>query len=67
MRVVTGLYCPYGITYNSCGDMIVSEWNGHRVSVFDITGQKIRTFGSHGGSPDQMIHPRGIAVDAIFM
>ena len=34
VRVVTGLYCPYGITYNRCGDMIVSEWNGHRVSVF---------------------------------
>ena len=60
VRVVTGLKFPYGIAYNSRGEMIVSEWNGHRVSVFDIRG---RTFGSHGDSPDQMIHPRGIAVD----
>ena len=43
--------------------MIVSESWGHGISIFDIRGQKIRTFGSHGDSPDQMIGPRGIAVD----
>ena len=63
MRVVTGLNRPYGIAYNSCGEMIVSEWIGHRVYIFDIKAQKIRTFGSYGGSPDQMMYPRGIAVD----
>ena len=63
MRVVTGLYQPYGIAYNSREEMIVSEWGGHRVSIFDIRGQKIRTFGSRGDRPDQMIHPKGIAVD----
>ena len=63
VRVVTDLNHPYGIAYNSRGEMIVSECNGHRVSIFDIRGKKIRTFGSRGDSPDQMIHPRGIAVD----
>ena len=43
--------------------MIVSECSGHRVSIFDIRGQKIRTFGSHGDSPDQMVGPAGIAID----
>ena len=65
VRVATRLEEPYGIAYNSCGEMIVSEWNGHRVSIFDIRGQKIRTFGSHGDRPDQMINPRCIAVDDI--
>ena len=60
VRVVTGLYRPYGIAYNSRGEMIVS---GCRVSIFDIRGQKIRTFGSHGDSPYQMKYPAGIAVD----
>ena len=60
VRVVTGLYQPYGIAYNSRWEMIVSERGGHRVSIFDIRGQKIRTFGSCGDSPDQ---PAGIAVD----
>ena len=63
MRVVTDLNYPYGIAYNSRGEMIVSEWNGHRVSIFDIRGQKIRTFGSNGDSPDQMKYPQGTAVN----
>ena len=63
VRVVTDLNGPYGIALNKCGEMIVSECYGHRVSVFDIRGQKIRTFGSHGDSPDKMVLPAGIAID----
>ena len=63
MRTVTGLERPYGIAFNSHQQMIVSEYNGHRLSIFDIRGQKIRTFGSHGDSPDQMEFPAGIATD----
>ena len=63
VRTVTGLNGPYGIAFNSHQEMIVSECQGHRLSIFDIRGQKIRTFGSRGDSPDQMILPRGIATD----
>ena len=66
VRVVTGLNRPYGIAFNKCGEMVVSEWLGHRVSIFDIRGRKIRTslkFGLHGDSPDQIIYPKGIAID----
>ena len=63
MRTVTGLNRPYGIAFNSRGEAVISEWGGHRVSIFDKRGQKIRTFGSHGDSPHQMIYPKGIAID----
>ena len=63
MRVVTGLNRPYGIAFNSWGDMIVSESWGHQVSVFDIRGRRIRTFGSRGDSPEQMKYPAGVAID----
>ena len=63
MRTVTGLNRPYGIAFNSHQEMIVSEWSGYRLSIFDIRGQKIRTFGSCGDRPDQMIYPKGIATD----
>ena len=43
--------------------MIVSEWGGHRLSILDIGGQKIRTFGRCGDSPEQMSQPAGIATD----
>ena len=63
MRIVTGLYYPYGIAYNSRGEMIVSECGCHGVSIIDNRGKKIRTFGSQGDSPDQMIFPKGITID----
>ena len=34
-----------------------------RLSILDTRGQKIRTFGSRGDSPHQMIYPAGIATD----
>ena len=63
VRVVKQLNRPYGIAFNSHGEMIVSEWVGHQASVFDVGGRKIRTFGSHGNKPEQIISPAGIAVD----
>ena len=63
VRTVTGLDHPYGIAFNSHQEMIVSENVGHRLSIYDIRGQKIRTFGSHGDSPDQIEFPAGIATD----
>ena len=65
VRIVTDLNYPFGIAYNSRGEMIVSEYDGHRVSIIDNRGKKIRTFGSLGNSPDQMIYPRGITIDDI--
>ena len=65
VRIVTDLSYPYGIAYNSRGEMIVSERHRHRVSIIDNRGKKIRTFGSHGDRPDQMIYPKGIAIDDI--
>ena len=62
--VVTGLERPYGISYNSQEEMIVSEWGGHKVSVFEIRGQeKIRTFGSRGDGPHEMEYLACIATD----
>ena len=63
VRVVTGLKQPYGIAINSRGEMIISECDGHQISIFDARGQKIRTFGSCGDSPEQTKCPAGIAID----
>ena len=63
VRVVTGVKEPYGIAFNSRGEMIVSECQGHQISIFDIRGQRIRTFGSRGNGTEQMVCPSGIAID----
>ena len=63
VRIVTGLKEPYGIAFNSRGERVVSEWGSHQIAIFDIRGQRIRTFGSYGDSPEQMVLPSGIAID----
>ena len=63
VRTVTGLDWPYGIAFNNREEMIVSEWGADRLSILDTRGQKIRTFGSYGDSPHQMMRPAGIATD----
>ena len=65
VRVVTGLKGPYGIAFNSRGEMIISECEGHQMAIFDIRGQKIREFGSHGDHPESIKCPAGIAVDDV--
>ena len=63
VSVVKDLNRPYGIAFNSRGEMIVSERDGDQVSVFDVGGRRIQTFGSRGDRPEQMKFPAGIAVD----
>ena len=62
-RVVTGVKGPYGIAFNSRGKIIVSECQGHQISIFDIRGQRTWTFGSRGNRPEQMDCLEGIAID----
>ena len=63
VRTVTGLSGPYGIAFNSRGEMVVVERRGDQVSVFNNSGRKIRSFGSLGSGPAEMIGPAGIAID----
>lgn len=63
IKTLTGVYAPYGCTFNSRNEIIVSEWGGHRISVFDIKVGRILMFGRQGDSPGQMIYPKGIATD----
>ena len=65
VKVVKGLESPCDIAFNSHGEMIVSEYarGGYQVSVFDVRERRVRIFGSHGDTPEQMKFPQGIEVD----
>ena len=58
VRVITDLNGPYGIAFNSRGEMIVSEYWGEQISVFNIRGERIRTIRSR-----YPMNPRNIAID----
>ena len=64
VRVVKQLNRPYGIAFNSRGEMIVSECDDNHVSGFDVGGRMIQRFGSCGDRPEHMILPAGIAADS---
>ena len=54
---------PWGVA--TCqGEVVVTEWGGHCVSVFRPNGERLRSFGTRGSGPGQFIHPAGLAVDS---
>ena len=58
-----GVKKPCGIVVNQRGEVIVAEWGGNCVSVFSLSGEKLRTFGSRGSGQGQLESPCGVAVD----
>ena len=58
-----GLLKPRGVAINQRGEVIVTEEDGHCVSVFSPIGKKLRSFGSRGTGQGQFESPRGVAVD----
>ena len=58
------VFRPWGIAINSEDkEVIVTEWSVHRVSIFNLKGDRMSCFGEHGSGPNQLDHPRGVAVD----
>ena len=54
---------PWGVAVTNKGEVVVTEWGGHCVSVFSPEGGKIRSFGSCGCGLGQFRNPTGVAVD----
>ena len=63
IKAISGLNCPWGVAVNQRGEIIVAECNGHCISTFSPTGEKLRSFGSQGSGPGQFNAPRGVVVD----
>ena len=58
-----GVRVPWGVAINKRGEVMVTEWGGHCVSVFSPSGEKLRSFGTHGSGQGQFRCPYGVAVD----
>ena len=59
-----GLRGPGGVAINQRGEVVVTEWGVHCVSVFSPSGEKLRSFGTHGSGQGQLDRPCEIAVDS---
>ena len=54
---------PLGVATNQIGEVVVTEWEEHCVSIFNPRGEKVRSFGTYGSDPGQFDGPHGVAVD----
>ena len=62
-RIISALKHPEGITIDEKGQLLVAEWSGHCVTLFDKEGGKIKSIGSHGTQPGKFTHPQGVAIN----
>ena len=58
-----GVSEPWGVAINQRGEAVVTELRGDCVSVFSHSGEKLRSFGTHGSGQGQFKDPFGVAVD----
>ena len=64
-KVIPGLNRPWGVTTDSKGRIIVTEFDGHCVSIFSPQWDKIQSLGSGSRSltEGQFNYPAGVTVD----
>ena len=54
---------PCGVAVSDDGHVIVTENNGHCVTILDNNGKKVKSFGGEGGSGNaEFSFPRGVAI-----
>ena len=60
---IGGVREPWGVAINQRGEVVVTERGRHCVSVFSLSGWKLRSFGTPGSDQGQFNGPSGVAVD----
>ena len=61
---IDGMNNPRGVAVNQRGEVVVTEYREHCVSIFDSSGKRIQSFGTHGSGNGQFSLPRGVVVDS---
>ena len=63
VRTITKLHCPSGVAVSDDGHVIVTEWDGHCVTILDNEGKKVKSLGGEGGSGNVEFYlPFGVAI-----
>ena len=52
---------PWGVAVNEKDEIAVTDFNNHRVQVFNSDGNYLRSFGQYGNRNGEFQNPRGIA------
>lgn len=63
MIVSKEMSCPWGLAVSKDSHIIVTDYNNHRVCVFNKDGSVALQFGSRGNADGLLNNPAGITVD----
>jgi len=54
---------PAYVTFDAATErLFVSDGKNHKIHIFDVQGNLIKTFGEGGNGPDQLFAPQGMAI-----
>ena len=62
-KIIRDLNRPWGIAVREGGEIVVSERDGHFVSLINANGEK-KSFGTCGSGPGQFNEPKGVAIES---
>jgi tripartite motif-containing protein 2/3/tripartite motif-containing protein 71 len=66
LLAIEDLQRPWGVVINQRGEMVVTEYSGHCVSIFSSrAAKKILSFGTRGSGEGEFDFPTGVAVDEV--
>lgn len=54
---------PVGVSFDEAGRLYISDTANHRVWIYDLDMQSLRTLGAQGSGPGELSFPGGIAVN----
>ena len=63
IRIIDGVQGPADLAFNTSGEMVVIEGAENCVTFFSLSGQRLRSFGSHGSGLGQFDLPGGVTLD----
>ena len=63
VHTITELMGPWGVAVWDDNHVIITERNGHCVTILDREGKKVKSFGGKGGSGNvEFVYPHGVAI-----
>ena len=62
VKIIPDFKYPWGLTTTGNGEVIIAENLGHRITILNRDGTKLRSFGTKGKKEGQFNHPYGVAI-----
>lgn len=60
---IGGIMGPRGIAFGRTGELVITEYHSHCVSILSPGGERLRSFGTDGSGEGELHYPHGLTVD----